>query len=45
MGKQYENKRKPKREGKIVTVGKVEARSQGRGATVKLKGGSGSRAF
>ena len=32
-----ENKRKPVREGKLVTVGKVEAVPAGRGATVKLK--------
>ncbi len=39
MGKLYENKRKPKREGKKVTVGKAESVPQGRGATVKLKSG------
>lgn len=39
MGKHYENKRKPKREGRLVTVGPVEAVPPGRGATVKLKGG------
>ena len=39
MGKHYENKRKPKREGKKITVGKVEAVPPGRGATVKLKSG------
>jgi nitrite reductase/ring-hydroxylating ferredoxin subunit len=40
MGKHYENKRKPKREGKLHTVGKVESVPPGRGATVKLKDGS-----
>jgi nitrite reductase (NADH) small subunit/3-phenylpropionate/trans-cinnamate dioxygenase ferredoxin subunit len=39
MGKHYENKRKPHREGKKVTVGNVEAVPPGRGATVKLKTG------
>jgi nitrite reductase (NADH) small subunit len=39
MGKYYENKRKPKREGKKITVGEVGAVPPGRGATVKLKGG------
>ena len=39
MGKFYENKRKPKREGKKITVGNVGAVPEGRGATVKLKGG------
>ncbi|MCA1624941.1 MAG: Rieske 2Fe-2S domain-containing protein [Acidobacteria bacterium] len=39
MGKVYENRRKPKREGKKITVGKVEAVPAGRGATVKLKSG------
>ena len=40
MGKVYENRRKPKREGKKITVGKVEAVPSGRGATVKLKDGT-----
>ncbi len=40
MGKLYENKRKPKREGKKVTVGRVGDVPAGRGATVKLKDGS-----
>jgi nitrite reductase (NADH) small subunit len=40
MGKVYTNKRKPKREGKKITVGNVEAVPPGRGATVKLKDGS-----
>lgn len=39
MGKFYENKRKPKREGKKITVGKVGVVPEGRGATVQLKGG------
>jgi nitrite reductase/ring-hydroxylating ferredoxin subunit len=40
MGKCHENKRKPKREGKLHTIGKAEAVPTGRGATVKLKDGS-----
>lgn len=40
MGKFYENKRKPKREGKKITVGQVGDVPAGRGATVKLKDGS-----
>jgi nitrite reductase/ring-hydroxylating ferredoxin subunit len=40
MGKYYENKRKPKREGKYHTVGRAEAVPAGRGATVRLKDGS-----
>lgn len=40
MGKARENKHKPKREGKIVTVGKTENLPEGRGATVKLKSGA-----
>ena len=39
MGKLYENKHKPKREGKTVTVGKIGDVPEGRGATVKLKSG------
>ena len=39
MGKLYENKRKPKREGRKITVGKTEDVPPGRGATVKLKDG------
>lgn len=39
MGKFHENRRKPKREGKKITVGHVEAVPEGRGATVKLKSG------
>ncbi len=40
MGKHRENKRKPKRLGKIITVGKAESVPPGRGATVKLKDGN-----
>ncbi len=40
MGKLYENKRKPKREDKKVTVGRIGDVPPGRGATVKLKDGS-----
>lgn len=39
MGKHRENKRKPKREGNLVTVGKIEDVPAGRGATVELKNG------
>lgn len=39
MGKLYENKHKPKRKGKLTTVGKVGDVPEGRGATVKLKSG------
>jgi NAD(P)H-dependent nitrite reductase small subunit len=40
MGKLYENKRKPQRTGRKVTVGRVSDVPQGRGATVKLKDGT-----
>src|SRR5690349_20377682 len=40
MSKYRENKRKPHREGKLITVGKTEAVPPGRGATVKLKDGT-----
>ena len=40
MGKVYQNKRQPQREGKLVTIGKAEAVPPGRGATVQLKDGS-----
>lgn len=40
MGKVFENRRKPRREGRKVTVGAVEAVPPGRGATVKLKDGN-----
>ena len=40
MGKYHENRRKPKREGKLHTIGKIEAVPPGRGATVKLKDGT-----
>jgi nitrite reductase/ring-hydroxylating ferredoxin subunit len=39
MGKLYENKRKPVRENRKVTVGRVTDVPPGRGATVKLKNG------
>lgn len=39
MGK-YENRHKPKKVGRKVTVGKVEAVPPGRGATVQLKDGN-----
>lgn len=39
MGKKHENKHKPTREGKKITVGNVNAVPPGRGATVQLKGG------
>lgn len=39
MGKLYQNKRRPQREGRKVTVGKVSDVPSGRGATVKLKDG------
>ena len=39
MGKLYENKRKPERTGKKVTVGHINDVPPGRGATVKLKDG------
>ena len=34
-----ENKHKPVREGKKITVGKIDALPPGRGATIQLKGG------
>ena len=40
MGKPRENKHKPQRKGKIITVGKSADVPAGRGATVKLKGGA-----
>lgn len=39
MGKLYENKRKPERTGRKITVGRVSDLPKGRGATVKLKDG------
>ncbi len=36
MGKPRENRKKPKLEGRIITVGKAESVPPGRGATVKL---------
>ncbi|MEO8649671.1 MAG: Rieske (2Fe-2S) protein [Acidobacteriota bacterium] len=40
MGKHRVNRRKPKRTGKTVTVGRAESVPAGRGATVKLKDGA-----
>lgn len=40
MGKVHTNKRKPVRQGKKITVGKVADLPPGRGATVQLKDGS-----
>lgn len=40
MGKVFENRRKPERKGKKITVGRAEAVPSGRGATVKLKDGA-----
>lgn len=40
MGKHRENNKKAKKEGKIVTVGRVDALPPGRGATIQLKNGS-----
>ena len=40
MGKLYENKRKPTRTGRKITVGRVSDVPAGRGATVKLKDGA-----
>ena len=40
MSKDRENKHKPSREEKLITVGKVENVPPGRGATVKLKDGT-----
>lgn len=40
MGKYKENKRKPKRTGEKIKVGKVGALPEGRGATVQLKDGN-----
>lgn len=40
MGKDRINKRKPKREGRVITVGKAESVPPGRGATVKLNDGT-----
>ncbi|HEX8734526.1 MAG TPA: Rieske 2Fe-2S domain-containing protein [Pyrinomonadaceae bacterium] len=39
MASVQENWRKPRREGKKITVGRIEAVPAGRGATVQLKGG------
>lgn len=39
MARYYQNWRKPQREGKKVTIGRVSDVPEGRGATVQLKGG------
>ncbi|MGI8788737.1 MAG: Rieske (2Fe-2S) protein [Pyrinomonadaceae bacterium] len=39
MGKLSENKRRPPREGRKITVGRITDVPAGRGATVKLKDG------
>ncbi|MCA1621186.1 MAG: Rieske 2Fe-2S domain-containing protein [Acidobacteria bacterium] len=38
-GRRFENPKTPRREGKLVTVGRVEDLPEGRGATVELHGG------
>ena len=38
-GRRFANPRTPSREGKLVTVGRVEDVPEGRGATVELHGG------
>ncbi len=38
--KMFENKRCPKREGKLITVAKTDSIPSGRGANVRLKDGS-----
>lgn len=40
MSNFFVNHRKPKREGKQITVGKIEDLPVGRGATIQLKDGS-----
>lgn len=40
MGKPHENKRKPRRENNLVTVGRADGVPAGRGATVELKDGA-----
>ena len=40
MGKHYSNPRRPVRENKKITVGKITDLPAGRGATVELKDGS-----
>ncbi|HWS56800.1 MAG TPA: non-heme iron oxygenase ferredoxin subunit [Pyrinomonadaceae bacterium] len=39
FGSRLTNLRRPPREGKLVTVGRVEELPEGRGATVELEGG------
>lgn len=40
MARVFENTRKPRREGKLVTIGKADAIPVGRGATIQLKNGT-----
>lgn len=40
MARVFENTRKPKREGKLITVGSEGAVPAGRGATIQLKDGT-----
>lgn len=40
MSKFFVNHRKPQRQGKTITVGKIEDLPVGRGATIQLKDGS-----
>ena len=40
MNGNFENKRRPKRVGNLVTVAKIDAIPSGRGANVRLKDGS-----
>jgi nitrite reductase/ring-hydroxylating ferredoxin subunit len=40
MARAFENTRKPKREGKLITVGNEGAVPVGRGATIQLKNGA-----
>jgi nitrite reductase/ring-hydroxylating ferredoxin subunit len=40
MSGNFENKRRPKREGKLVAVAKIDSIPIGRGANVRLKDGS-----
>ncbi len=39
MGECRENKRKPERKGRVITVGKAESVPHGQGATVRLRNG------
>jgi nitrite reductase/ring-hydroxylating ferredoxin subunit len=40
MSRAFENTRKPKREGKLLTIAKIDALPNGRGANIKLKNGA-----